>query len=95
MKKIICKSLFLTLIIIACGLNIYAQQKASERPFASELKKVKEKQEARKKILQQTQQPADQKETPAMTTSANKTKQLPAVKPSLQPMTVPARPKKQ
>lgn len=95
MKKIVSKSLFLTLIIIACGLTIYAQQKASDRPFTSELKKIKEKQEARKKMLQQTQQPADKNETPATTNSDNKTKQSPAIKPSSQPMTVPARSKKQ
>jgi len=95
MKKTVYKSLFLTLIIIACGLTIYAQQKASDRPFAAELKKIKEKQEKRKKILQQTQQPAEKTETQATTNSDNKTKQPAAAKPSLQPMTIPARPKKQ
>jgi hypothetical protein len=46
-------------------------------------------------MLQQTQQPADKNETPATTNSDNKIKQSPATKPSSQPMTVPARPKKQ
>jgi hypothetical protein len=95
MKKIVHKSLFLTFIIIACGLHINAQQKASDRPFTSELRKIKEKQESRKKMLQQTQQSPENNEAPATTNSENKTKQPQAVKSSLQPMEVPARAKKQ
>jgi hypothetical protein len=95
MKKYAYKSLFLTLIIIVCGLNIYAQQKASDRPFTTELKKLKEIQETRKKMLQQTQQPSENKETQTTTNSDNKTKQPAASKSSLQPMAIPVRSKKQ
>ena len=94
MKKQACKNIFLTLIIIVGGLSSYAQQKASDRSFNSEIKKLKQIQESRKKMLQQTQQTGVNNQTQATTTQENKTKQ-PATKPSLQPMTIPARPKKQ
>jgi len=94
MKKIIIRNLLLSLILCVCGLVTYAQ-KASDRPISSELKKLKEIQETRKQMLQRTQQSASKTETQPTTVSADKTKQLPATKPSAQPMVVPVRSKRQ
>jgi len=94
MKKITIRNFFLGLIIVFCGLNGYAQ-KASDRPISSELKKLKEMKETRKQMLQRTQQTASKTEIQATTVTADKTKQLPATKPSVQPMVIPARSKRQ
>jgi hypothetical protein len=95
MKKSIYKYLFLTSIILIGGMYVHAQQKASDRPFSSELKKVKEIQETRNKMLRETKQPSDRKETQATTNPVNKPKQRPATKPSILPMSLPPRSKKQ
>jgi hypothetical protein len=95
MKKSISKNIFLVSVIVISGLSSQAQQKVSDRPFGSELKKIKDIQKARSEMLRETQEPSTKKETEATNIPVNRTKKLPATKPSTQPMVTPARPKKQ
>jgi high-affinity K+ transport system ATPase subunit B len=91
-KYILIPTMMLTAIVVfAAAAN--AQQKCSDKPIATEFRKVREKQEARKQMLQKTQQ--DPVPTPGISTSSPQTKPKPNNKPSTQPMSIPSRKRKQ
>ena len=71
-----------------CAVAAHSQKKCSDKSITVEFQKVKEKQEARKIMLQKTQQDGVQT-TSSTTNSSLQTKQLPITKPSSQPMMIP------
>src|SRR5262245_16998489 len=88
MKKyiLIPMMMFTAIVVFAAAAN--AQQKCSDKPIAAEFRKVRERQEARKQMLQKTQQ-----DPPAVSTAPLQTKPQPNNKPSTQPMSIPSRKK--
>ena len=83
--------LTVTFVFVAAA---QAQKKCSDKPIAVEFQKVKQRQEARKLMLQKTQQDGVQTTTTTTTTtSSQQTKPQPINKPSSQPMSIPSRKK--
>ena len=84
--------MFTMIFIFTAASN--AQKKCSDKPIAAEFKKVRDKQEARKQMLQKTQQDPPTT-TSGANTSSQQTNQQPSNKPSSQPMSIPSRKRKQ
>jgi hypothetical protein len=94
MKKYILIPMMMLTAIVVFAAAANAQQKCSDKPIAAEFRKVREKQEARKQMLQKTQQDPVPS-TPGVSTSSPQTKLKPNNKPSTQPMSIPSRKRKQ
>jgi hypothetical protein len=107
MKKSIKLYFLITAMFLACTATVNAQQKASDRSFDEEVKKVNEKRAARNAFISKMRQstpiennlatPSNQNINTDTRTTVNPgpaaTNQVPAnLKPSQQPMKIPKKP---